>query len=199
MYLDIWRLPAQQFEAIVRRFLWVASFVLFTAVLSPIRDFTQRNDLPISGLTASFVFSAVLWVWTPYLLLGRRLPWRRLAPTGLLTVAAVAIYSIGCEIFLPDSFTTNAQRYGLIGIAFGIVTYLFGFASLVVVTAIVAGAWDRLRALELSSKVYGTTRPARNPPPPCRGEACLAVAVPKLPHPPTRRLPRTLRFCYFPN
>ena len=73
--------------------------------------------------------------------------------------AAVAIYSIGCEIFLPDSFTTNAQRYGLIGIAFGIVTYLFGFASLVVVTAIVAGPM----------------------------------------HPPTRRLPRTLRFCYFPN
>ena len=60
----------------------------------------------------------------------------------------ILLYSIGCEIFLPDVFTTNAQRYGLIGIAFGIVTYLFGYASIVVVTAIVAGAWDRRRALE---------------------------------------------------
>ena len=142
IYLDIWRLPAQQFDAVVRRAAWVLSFVLFTALLSPLRDFTDRNDLPISGLTIAFVFGAALWVWTPYLLLGRRLPWQRLLPTGLLTAGAVAVYSIGCQIFLPEIFTTNAERYGLIGIAFGIVSFLFGYAAVVVGTAIVAGTWD---------------------------------------------------------
>lgn len=147
IYLDIWRLPAQQFDAVVRRATWVVSFILLTALLSPLRDFTERNDLPISGLTIALVFGAVLWVWTPYLLLGRRLPWRRLLPTGLLTAGAVAAYSVGCQIFLPEIFTRNAERYGLIGIAFGIVSYLFGYAAVVVGTAIVAGTWDRYRRL----------------------------------------------------
>jgi membrane protein len=146
IYLDIWRLPAQQFDAILRRATWVLSFVLFTALLSPLRAFTDHNDLPISGLTISFVFGATLWVWTPYLLLGRRLPWQRLLPTGLLTAGAVAAYSLGCQIFLPEIFTTNAERYGLIGIAFGIVSFLFGYAAVVVGTAIVAGTWARYRA-----------------------------------------------------
>ena len=148
IYLDIWRLPAQQFEAVVRRAAWVLSFVVFTALLRPLRDFTDQHDLPLSGLTIAFVFGAVLWVWTPYLLLGRRVPWRRLLPTGILTTATVALYSIGCEIFLPEIFTTNAERYGLIGIAFGLVTYLFGYALVVVSTAVVTGAWDRHRALQ---------------------------------------------------
>jgi membrane protein len=147
VYLDIWRQPTQQFDAVMRRATWVLSFVLFTALLSPLRDFTERNDLPVSGLTISFVFSALLWVWTPYLLLGRRLPWRRLVPSGLLTAAAVAIYQIGCQIFLPGIFTTNAQRYGVIGIAFGLVTYLFGYAVVVVTTSLLAGMWDRHRAM----------------------------------------------------
>ncbi len=45
VYLDVWRLPAQQFEAVVRRATWVVTFVAFTALFSPLRDFTERNDL----------------------------------------------------------------------------------------------------------------------------------------------------------
>jgi membrane protein len=143
VYLDIWRLPAQQFEAVVRRATWVVTFVLLTALLSPLRDFTERNDLPVAGVTVAFVFGAVLWVWTPYLLLGRRLPWRRLLPTGLLTAASVAVYSLGSALYLPQIFTHNAERYGLIGIAFGLVTWLFGYAAVVIAAAVVAGTWDR--------------------------------------------------------
>ena len=112
--------------------------------LSPLRDFTDRNDLPISGLTVAFVFGAALWIWTPYLLLGRRLPWRRLLPTGLLTAGRSRPHTRSArQIFLPEIFTTNAERYGLIGIAFGIVSWLFGYAAVVVAAAVVAGTWDR--------------------------------------------------------
>ena len=143
VYLDIWRLPTQQFEAAVRRATWVLTFVLFTALLSPLRDFTERNDFPVAGTTITFVSSAVLWVWTPYLLLGRRLPWRRLLPTGLVSAGSIALYSLGSAIYLPEIFTQNAERYGLIGIAFGIVSWLFGYAAVVITAAVVAGTWDR--------------------------------------------------------
>ena len=142
VYLDIWKLPAQQFEAVVRRATWVLTFVLFTAALSPLRDFTERNDLPVAGTTVVFVFGAALWVWTPYLLLGRRLPWRRLLPTGLITAGSAAVYSLCSAIYLPGIFTTNAERYGLIGVAFGLVTWLFGYAAVVIAAAVVAGTWD---------------------------------------------------------
>ena len=145
IYLDIWRLPAQQFEAVVRRVTWVLTFVLFTAALSPLRDFTERNDLPVAGTTVALVFGAALWVWTPYLLLGRRVPWRRLLPTGLITAGSVAVYSLGSALYLPGIFTTNAERYGLIGVAFGLVTWLFGYAAVVIAAAVVAGTWDRHR------------------------------------------------------
>ena len=145
VYLDVWRLPAQQLEAALRRATWVLTFVLFMALLSPLRDFTERNDLPISGLTLQLLAGALLWVWTPYLLLGRRLPWRRLLPTGVITTCCIAAYSIGAEIFLPGIFTQNAERYGLIGIAFGIVSYLFGYSIVAVASAVTAGVWDQRR------------------------------------------------------
>ena len=143
VYLDIWRLPAQQVEAMVRRATWVLTFVLFTAMLRPLQDFTERQDLPVAGHTIAFVFGAVLWVWTPYVLLGRRLPWRRLLPSGLLTAGCVGLYSLASALYLPATFTTNAERYGLIGVAFGLVTWLFGYAAVVIGAATVAGVWDR--------------------------------------------------------
>ena len=145
VYLDIWRLPSQQVEAVVRRATWVLTFVLFTAMLRPLQDFTERRDFPVAGHTVAFVSGAVLWVWTPYVLLGRRLPWRRLLPTGLLTAGSVGLYSLASAIYLPTTFTTNAERYGLIGVAFGLVTWLFGYAAVVIGAATVAGVRDRRR------------------------------------------------------
>ena len=49
VYLDIWRLPAQQVEAAVRRATWVLTFVLFTALLRPLQDFTERRRPPCCG------------------------------------------------------------------------------------------------------------------------------------------------------
>jgi membrane protein len=145
VYLDVWRLPIQRLDAILRRGAWVVTFVVFTALLAPLSGFTERHHLPVAGATVALVSGAALWLWTPYLLLGRRLPWRRLIPTGLITSAGIALYSLGSAIYLPSVFTANAERYGLIGIAFSLVTWLFGYAVVVVAAAASAGTWDRHR------------------------------------------------------
>ena len=46
---------------------------------------------------------------------------------------------------MPAIFTRNAERYGLIGVAFGLVTWLFAYAAVVVVSAVVGGTWDQHR------------------------------------------------------
>jgi membrane protein len=145
VYLNVWRLHPQPFDALARQVAWMVGFVVYSALLSPLRDLEHGRNLGVLYTAAAIALGAAFWVWTPYVLLGRRIQWRRMLPTGLLTAAAISLYSIGTSLFLPAIFTRNAERYGLIGIAFGLVTWLFAYAGVVVVCAVLAGTWDRHR------------------------------------------------------
>jgi membrane protein len=152
VYLKVWRLHAETFDAFRRQLAWMAGLIAHLVVLSPIHDYEHRHKLgALYGLT-EIAQGAAFWVWTPYLLLGKRISRRRLLPTGLLTAAGVSLYAVWTALFLPAIFTRNAERYGLIGIAFGLVTWLFAYAGVVIVCTVVAGTWDRDRhAFELAS------------------------------------------------
>jgi membrane protein len=145
VYLKVWRLRPQTFEALARQLVWMVGLVAYTVVLSPIRDYEHRHNLGAWYALTAISLGAAFWVWTPYVLLGKRISRRRMLPTGLLTAAGISLYSIGTAVFLPAIFTHNAERYGLIGIAFGLVTWLFAYAGVVVVCAVLAGVWDKHR------------------------------------------------------
>jgi membrane protein len=146
VYLSIWRLHPETFEALARQLTWIAGFSAYTIVLSPLHDFEHHHSFGSAFAITAIALGAVFWVWTPYILLGRRVPWRRMLPTGLLTAAGTSLYSAGTALFLPQIFTQNAQRYGLIGIAFGIVTWLFIYAGVLIVCAVLGRTWDRHHA-----------------------------------------------------
>jgi membrane protein len=145
VYLRVWRLHAQTFDALARQLMWMVGLIAYTVVLSPIRDYEHRHDLGAWYALTAIALGAAFWVWTPYVLLGKRIARRRMLPTGLLTAAGISLYSVATALFLPSIFTQNAERYGLIGIAFGLVTWLFAYAGVVVVCAVLAGVWDRHR------------------------------------------------------
>lgn len=145
VYLDIWRLHPQRLDALVRQVTWIVGFILYTSLLAPIRDLEHRHGLLSLYAATAITLSAAFWLWTPYILLGRRIHWRRMFPTGVLTAIGIALFLAGTAVFLPTIFTHNAERYGLIGIAFGLVTWLFAYAGVVIVCAVVAGAWDQRR------------------------------------------------------
>jgi membrane protein len=42
------------------------------------------------GFAVSLALSTVLWLWTPWLFVARRIPWRRLLPQALLTAVGLA-------------------------------------------------------------------------------------------------------------
>lgn len=146
VYLDIWRLKPQLLDSLMRQVTWIAGFILYTTLLAPVRDLEHNHGLTaVYGVTA-VLLSAAFWLWTPYVLLGKRIDWHRLLSTAVVTAISIAIFSIGSAIFLPAIFTRNAERYGLIGIAFGLVTWLFIYAGVVILSAVVAGVWERRRA-----------------------------------------------------
>jgi membrane protein len=143
VYLEVWELRPQRLDAFVRQITWIVGFIAYTSLLAPVRDLERRHGLLSLYAATAILCSVAFWLWTPYVLLGRRIHWRRMLPTGVLTAVGIALYSIGTAIFLPAIFTKNAERYGLIGIAFGLVTWLFAYAGVVIVCAVVAGTWDQ--------------------------------------------------------
>jgi membrane protein len=78
----------------------------------------------------AIALGAVCWTMTPWLLLGRRLPWRTLLPGGLITAMAMSVLAVASIIYMPHSVGTSAARYGVIGVAFAILGWLVacGFA-----------------------------------------------------------------------
>jgi len=143
VYVNVWRLHPQPFDALARQLVWIVGFVVYSAVLSPLHDLEHGHSLGILYTATATLLGAAFWVFSPYVLLGRRIRWRRMLPTGLLTAAGISLYSIGTALFLPGIFTSNAERYGLIGIAFAMVTWLFAYAGVVIVCAVLAGTWDQ--------------------------------------------------------
>src|SRR5271155_2850970 len=123
----------------------VLSFTAYTVVLSPVRDLEHHHNVGSLYAPSAILFGAAFWLWTPHMLLGTRISWHRLLPTALLTTVGVTLFSAGTAIFLPEIISSNAERYGLIGVAFGLVTWLFAYAAVVVVSAVIGGTWDRRR------------------------------------------------------
>jgi membrane protein len=86
----------------------------------------------------------VIWAVTPYILLGGRVPGRRLFATGIFTAVALTVFSVVSRIYMPTVMSTDARRYGLIGAAFGIVSWLFASAVVLIGSAttgaVLAGA-----------------------------------------------------------
>jgi membrane protein len=94
---------------------------------------------PLVTTLLTVAFGAVEWTLTPFVLLGRRVPWQRLLPTGLITAVAVTILGVASVIWMPRAVAESADRYGVIGIAFALVSWLVA-TGFVLVGSAAAGA-----------------------------------------------------------
>ena len=106
-------------------------------------DQTSTTALSVDGLvdsTAGLVLSLagafLLGLLTPYLLLGRRLPWRRLTRQAALTAGGVTVLGIWSAIYMPRAIESSAGAYGAIGIAFALLTWLWGLGIVLVASAV---------------------------------------------------------------
>jgi membrane protein len=138
IYLDAWELESLD-GSILRRLGWIASVVGFLAVAGPIRAYLDDVGVQLELAAVNVALGTLMWMWTPYVLLAQRIPARALLPTGLLTAVATTGLGIASLVYMPTVMTTNADRYGLIGVAFALVSWLFAYAC-AIIAAIVIGA-----------------------------------------------------------
>ncbi len=137
VYELAWRLEVRGLAGTQAGLIWVASIVVWSTVFAGARDALLDLTGPVGSLTILLVGDAVLWLWSPWILLARRVDWRRLVPSALLTAVAMTALSIGSVIYMPEAIGRSATHYGPIGIAIALVSWLVGIGFVLTVCAAV--------------------------------------------------------------
>jgi membrane protein len=92
----------------------------------------------------SVVASLLVWTSVPWLLLARRIAWRRLLPGGIMTAVCTSIYGVASTIYMPPLFASYSQRYGLFGVTLALIGWLLCIALIIVATTAIASEFDRV-------------------------------------------------------
>jgi uncharacterized BrkB/YihY/UPF0761 family membrane protein len=169
VYQDAWLLPPRKgVRGSLNAALALAILLLEVALLSLAR--TLMGTAPtgwLIGGTASVAGSLLLWTTVPWLLLDRRISWRRLLPTGALTAVCTGVYAVATTLYMPRLMTTYSVRYGLFGVTLALIGWLLCIAMIVVGATVVAAQFDRTRAVwatRLQDR-FGVGRPVGERPP----------------------------------
>jgi membrane protein len=132
MYEESWGLPPRGLRGTGAGLAWIAALALYVT-LHPLLDSA------FSGLTAvvlSLGGAFVVALATPYLLLGRRVHWQKLLAQAGLTAAGMLALGVWSAIYMPRAIASSAESYGTIGVAFAMLTWLWGMGIVLVCGAV---------------------------------------------------------------
>jgi membrane protein len=107
---------------------WLAGAAAWIAIASPLRDELKDVAGIVFAVAVSGVAGFALWLWTPAILLGT-IEWRRLVPGAIVSAVLGGLVSLASAIYAPILMTWSANRYGLIGIALSMQSWLLVLGS----------------------------------------------------------------------
>jgi membrane protein len=145
LYLQAWRLtPAAGVRRSMNAAFGLAALVLELALLYFARRLIGALPIPagLSWVLAALV-NLVLWTSVPWLLVDRRIPWRRLLPSGLIAGIAVALYGVASTVYMPALIENYSRRYGIFGVTLALVGWLLAVSFIVVVATVLGAELDR--------------------------------------------------------
>jgi membrane protein len=138
-YETAWRLPRLGMRATPAGLMWLAGIIAFLSVFGGLRSAIVDLSRPVISVIVALIFSCAVWLFTPWVLLSRRVPWRALIPTGVLTAVCMTSLSIAGIIYMPRSISSSAASYGTIGVAISLVSW-FVAAGFILVGCAAVGA-----------------------------------------------------------
>ena len=115
---------------------WLGGFATFLIVSSPLKHALSDVGGVVFALAVSTASGFAIWLCTPSILLGS-IGWRHLLPGALISAVLGAVLAAASGIYVPVVMTWSADRYGLIGVAFTIQSWLLAAAFVVVVGAVI--------------------------------------------------------------
>lgn len=110
---------------------WLGLFALYWTFTPLVGDTMDGAARWVVSLAGTFGF----WLATPYLLLARRVPGRRLLLQAGLTAVGMTTLTAGTAVYAPHAIETSAEEFGAIGVAFSLLSLLWAGGFVVVVAA----------------------------------------------------------------
>lgn len=135
VYEHAWRLDTRGLRGTRAGLVWIGGIVLWSTVFASLRRWLVDLGGPITAVVVLLGGNALLWLWSPWILLAKRIAWHRLVPTALLTSAAMSAVSVGSVLYMPKAIETASDSYGPIGIAIAFVSWLVGIGFALVACA----------------------------------------------------------------
>src|SRR6185295_7397503 len=84
------------------------------------------------GVVSSLGGALMIGLVTPYVLLGRRVSGRQLLLQAALTAVGLTALGAWTAIYMPHAIGSSAASYGVIGVAFAMLTWLWGLGIVLV-------------------------------------------------------------------
>ena len=137
VYENAWRLKPRGLAGTRAGLIWIGGVVVWVSIFSTARRGLLDLTGPIGSLAILLAGDAVVWLWSPWILLSRRIAWRPLVPTAALTAIALTAISVGSIVYMPAAIDRSATHYGPIGIAIALVSWLVGIGFALTVCAAV--------------------------------------------------------------
>ncbi|HSR24916.1 MAG TPA: phage holin family protein [Candidatus Eisenbacteria bacterium] len=144
MYQQAWGQPPLGVRGSIHAALGLAALLLEIVLLSALRTLVKALPLDrVLLLPFSLAAGLVLWTSIPWLLLDRRVHWRRLLPAGALAAAATSLYGIATSVYMPRLIERYSARYGLFGVTIAMLGWLLCIAAVLVAATVVGVELDR--------------------------------------------------------
>ena len=146
LFEQTWELRPLSVRNSLNGLVWIGGLAAFLAVGGLIRAVLGRSELELTAALVTMPLSALFLGWSGWMLSAKRIPRRDLVPFAVIAAVALAVYSIGANVYVPRLFSTYATRYGVIGAVFALISALF--CVMVVVTVSAAAGREVHRELD---------------------------------------------------
>jgi membrane protein len=141
LYEETWEFEPRGLRGTGSGLVWLACFALYISLHPALDRVVGRTGGVVLSLAGVFLVGLL----TPHLLLGRRLHWRRLVLQAALTAAGILALGIWSAIYMPRAIGSSASAYGSIGVAFALLTWLWGLGIVLVASAVYGSPQMRWR------------------------------------------------------
>jgi membrane protein len=139
MFLKVWDVRKPSLRTAWR---WIATIVAVMVAIA-LLSLTQAilGDSPFDNMLETairFVVWTVVWTYVPWVLMRTEISLRALAFTGAIIAVALTALAVVGSIYLPIVLTTGAEEFGVLGLVFAYISWLF-VLSFAIVGATVVG------------------------------------------------------------
>ncbi|MEV0799493.1 YhjD/YihY/BrkB family envelope integrity protein [Kribbella sp. NPDC050281] len=133
-----WNLPARGLRRTVNGI--EGAFLLLIALILLGYLASLADQLPVGLLItviAQICTAVPGWWLASWLLLSRRVSWRLLLPGAVVSAVAQVVVTSAGAVYVPHLIERNTERYGVIGVAIALISWLVVLALVIVGSAVV--------------------------------------------------------------